>query len=192
MKPKRRSKPKVKAIKQPKSSNWVTHGNLAVVKIRAGTTMDKKLLDTISAEAEIYSDSLAVVIVPELDMRMNIQGKYENCLFVRQPNSKKLITALNKSLDALVEEAPTGMIADAALKKLRNSSEMLALCLNQKINAPEEEDEREYTPSRALKGRLSRYIPKGQSDPNTYYQLPDLRKYREEEEDFRGHHDKPE
>ena len=69
---------------------------------------------------------------------------------------------------------------------------MLALCLNQKINAPEEDDEHEYTPSRALKGRLSRYIPKGQSDPNTYYQLPDLRKYREEEEDFRGHHDKPE
>jgi len=153
--------------------------------------MDKKLLDTISAEAEIYSDSLAVVIVPELDMRMNIQGKYENCLFVRQPNSKKLITALNKSLDALVEEAPTGMIADAALKKLRNSSEMLALCLNQKINDPEEDDEREYTPSRAVKRRLRRYLPKGQSDPNTYYQLPDLRKYRDEEEDFRGHHDKP-
>ena len=154
--------------------------------------MDKKLLDTISADTEIYSDSLAVVIVPELDMRMNIQGKYENCLFVRQPNSKKLITAVNKALDALVASSPTGIIADAALKKLRNSSEMLALCLNQKINDPEEEDDREYTPSRAPQRRLRRYLPKGQSDPNTYYQLPDLRKYREEEEDFLGHHDKPE
>ena len=192
MKPKRRSKPKVKAIKQPTSSNWVTQGNVAVVKIRSGTAMDKKLLDTISEDTEIYSDSLAVVIVPELDMRMNIQGKYENCLFVRQPNSKKLITAVNKALDALVASSPTGIIADAALKKLRNSSEMLALCLNQKINDPEEEDDREYTPSRAPKRRLRRYLPKGQSDPNTYYQLPDLRKYREEEEDFLGHHDKPE
>jgi hypothetical protein len=191
MKPKRKSKPKVKAIKQPMSLNWVTHGNVAVIKIGAGTAMDKKLLDTISAEAEIYSDSLAVVIVAELDMRMNIQGKYENCLFVRQPNSKKMISVLNKRLDTLADESPTRIIADAALNKLRNSSEMLALCLNQKITESAD-DEKEDAPSRILNRRSPRYRPKGQSDPNTYYQLPDLRKYREEEEDFRGHHDKPE
>jgi hypothetical protein len=192
MKPKRSSKSKPKATQQAAASRWVTHGNLAVIKVVTGKAIEKKLLETISSEAEIFSDSLGVVIVPEIDMRMNIQGKYENCLFVRQPNSKKLITALNKALDVLADESPTGIIAGAALKKLRNSSEILALCLDQKITETADDDEKEYTPSLILNRRSPRYRPKGQSDPNTYYQLPDLRKYREEEEDFRGHHDSPE
>ena len=192
MRPKRRSRPKIKANKQAVASKWVTHGNLAVIRIAKGTAIENKLLASLSAEAEIYSESLGVVIVPEIDMRMNIQGRYENCLFVTQPNAKKLIAALNRSLDALADASPNGMIAGAALLKLRNSSEILALCLNHKINDSADEEEKADTPSRILNRRAPRYLPKGQSDPNTYYQLPDLRKYQEEEEDFRGHHDKPE
>ena len=192
MRPKRRSRPKIKANKQAVASKWVTHGNLAVIRIAKGTAIENKLLASLSAEAEIYSESLGVVIVPEIDMRMNIQGRYENCLFVTQPNAKKLIAALNRSLDALADASPNGMIAGAALLKLRNSSEILALCLNYKITDSADEEEKADTPSRILNRRAPRYLPKGQSDPNTYYQLPDLRKYQEEEEDFRGHHDKPE
>jgi hypothetical protein len=192
MRPIRRSRSKIKANKQAVASKWVTHGNLAVIRIAKGTAIENKLLASLSAEAEIYSESLGVVIVPEIDMRMNIQGRYENCLFVTQPNAKKLIAALNRSLDALADASPNGMIAGAALLKLRNSSEILALCLNYKINDSADEEEKADTPSRILHRRAPRYLPKGQSDPNTYYQLPDLRKYQEEEEDFRGHHDKPE
>lgn len=170
----------------------MTHGNLAVIRIAIVKAIENKLLESLSAEAEIYSESLGIVIVPEIDMRMNIQGRYENYLFVRQPNSKKLIAALNKSLDVLIDESPNGKIARAVLIRLRNSSEILALCLNQKITDSADDEEKADTPSRILNRRSPRYIPKGQSDPNTYYQLPDLRKYQEEEEDFRGHHDKPE
>ncbi len=192
MKPKRRSQPKIKANKQTLASKWVTYGNLAVIRIATVKAIENRLLESLSAEAEIYSESLGVVIVPEIDMRMNIQGSYENCLFVRQPNSKKLIAVLNKSLDVLIDESPNGKIARAALIKLRNSSEILALCLNQKITDSADDEGKADTPSRILNRRSPRYIPKGQSDPNTYYQLPDLRKYLKEEEDFRGHHDKPE
>lgn len=192
MKPKRRSQRKIKANNQTVASKWVTQGNLAVIRIATGKAIENRLLDSLSAEAEIYSESLGVVIVPEIDMRMNIQGRYENCLFVRQPNSKKLIAVLNKSLDVLIDESPNGKIAGAALIKLRNSSGILALCLNQKITDSADDEEKADTPSRILNRRSPRYMPKGQSDPNTYYQLPDLRKYQEEEEDFRGHNDKPE
>lgn len=192
MKPKRRFQPKIKANKQTVESKWMTHGNLAVIRITTVKAIENRLLESLSAEAEIYSESLGVVIVPEIDMRMNIQGSYENCLFVRQPNSKKLIAALNKSLDVLIDESPNGKIARATLIKLRNSSDILALCLNQKITDSADDEEKADTPSRILNRRSPRYISKGQSDPNTYYQLPDLRKYQEEEEDFRGHHDKPE
>ena len=192
MKPKRRSKPKIKANKQMVASKWVTHGNLAVIRIATGKAIENRLLESLSAEAEIYSESLGVVIVPEIDMRMNIQGRYEHCLFVRQPNSKKLIAVLNKSLDVLIDESPNGKIAGETLIKLRNSSEILALCLNQKITDSADDEEKADAPSRILNRRPPRYIPKGQSDPNTYFQLPDLRKYQDEEEDFLGHHDKPE
>lgn len=192
MKPKRRSQRKIKANNQTVASKWVTQGNLAVIRIATGKAIENRLLDSLSAEAEIYSESLGVVIVPEIDMRMNIQGRYESCLFVRQPNSKKLIAVLNKSLDVLIDESPNGKIPGAALIKLRNSSGILALCLNQKTTDSADDEEKADTPTRILNRRSPRYMPKGQSEPNTYYQLPDLRKYQEEEEDFRGHHDKPE
>jgi hypothetical protein len=177
---------KIKKNKPTEAVKWNDYGNFAATKITAHTKLSDEFLDQISEEAEIYSQGLSVVIVPAIDMRMNIQGKYENCIFVTQANSKRLLEALDKALDQVEEHfARNPKLKIAATRKLRSSSEIMSLCLERKISPKKKEPDAIHLPRR----RSNRYRPKGQSDPNTSYEIPDLRKYRQEEDDFRGHHD---
>jgi len=188
MKPRRTPKKRAKQVKPAKKQEWRHYGHLVFTCIKPGTVMTDELMKTLTMEADIHGDHLGVIIVPAIDMRMNIQGEYQNCVFVTQANSQRLLETLDSGLEKICDELSvrSGLRAKAILQ-LRNSSEILTICLNQKQSKKPKKDTDEESSS--PRHRHHRYRPSGQSDPNTSYQIPDLRKYKEEEEDFRGHHD---
>lgn len=188
MNSKRAPKKRASQVKIAKGQDWHAYGNLVFTSIKPRTTLTDQLLRSICEEADLHGDHLGVIIVSALDMRMNTQGRHENCVFVTKANSKRLMETLDAALDEIFNKfSARSRSRDEAISQLRNSAEILSICLNQ-IDSKKPQNTASGK-STAQKRRAYRYRNSGQSDPNTSYQIPDLRKYREEEEDFRGHHD---
>jgi hypothetical protein len=157
-----------------------------VVDLSGNKTIPRKLLSEVNAQVIFKKAVLGVVIVDLLEMHMNHPQLYRNCIFVNRANLQPLLKFIGDRIDALVENhRPYGTPLSIGISSLRNSAEVLAICLKQRHEQPEKAPKKHRGVT--ARGWYRKKTPQG--DDNTWFSLPDVRKVIDEDRDFNRHHD---
>ena len=161
-------------------------GRIMVVDLSGEKDIERSLLSDINTYVVSRKVILGVVVVPALEMHMNHPKLYVNCVFVTRANLRSLLNFVGDRVDALVKSHTRyGALLSADLSSLRNSAEVLAICLKGRHAQPEKAPKKYYgvTDRRWYRKKT----PTG--DDNISFSLPDIRKVIDEDRDFRGYHD---
>jgi hypothetical protein len=167
-------------------ARFANKGRLLVIDMSANKSIARKQLGEINAQVFFRKAVLGVVVVDCLEMHMNHPQLYRNCVFVTKPNLAILLKLLGVRMDEIFKKLrPHGTPLSEGVSELRNSAEVLAVCLREKADSEPCLKKNRAGPT--SRGWYKKRTP--QSDGNDYFSLPNMKKVLDEDRDFLGHHD---